>query len=198
MQRSFLTSISAFPLCVILAASPAGGQPAPATGPGSAAPGAAPAAAIAAQVHTAKPTPERSSTAAKQWLAALAQKNAGALQERTAFPFTFVPAFESKLEKCKKVSAAPDSNALTLIVPCILDDTQLVELLPDPNPWTEPLKADEVKKLPAAFRGLSKDHSFVLLRLVGDGYTYTLTFAVCTRDGKDLVSGVSFEWSAYE
>src|SRR4051812_34028775 len=126
--------------------------------------------------------------AAKSWLGALREKDAGKLKAATAFPFTEAgigPGSRPCGKKAKAASAAEFNAAAD----CMISDVSFLENIPP----TVQLKTISLAKLEVPtfkknlkqLQPLAKDHTFVQTTVTGEGFTYQVLLAV--KKGVSLV-----------
>ena len=119
--------------------------------------------------------------AAKGWLGALREKNAGKLKAVTRFPFTEAGIGPGSRPCGKKAKAASEKEFDTA-ADCMISDASFVEVIPsDPQTKTVSLgnlNTPTFKKNMGSLKPLAKDHTFVMTTITGDGLTYEVLLAI--------------------
>ena len=128
--------------------------------------------------------------AAKGWLGALREHDAGKLKAATSFPFTEAGIGPGS-RPCGKTAKAASKEEFNKAIDCMISDADFVQSVsPSVDAKTVSLKQLDTatfKKNLGRLQPLAKDHTFVRTTVTGDGTTYNVLLAVKRAAGVSLV-----------
>jgi hypothetical protein len=132
----------------------------------------------------------KSVDAAKDWLGALREHDAGKLKAATSFPFTEAGIGPGS-RPCGKTAKAASKDEFNRAIDCMISDADFVQSVsPSVEAQTVSLKqldSATFKKNLSRLQPLAKDHTFIRATVTGDGTTYNVLLAVKKAAGVSLV-----------
>ena len=136
---------------------------------------------IAMVLAVALPARADALDAAKGWLGALRQKDAGKLKAASGFPFTEAGIGPGS-GHCGKRAKAANAAEFAQASECMFADQTFLEALPPEVTGQvvelKSLKSETFKKNMKSLAPLARDHQFVQTTLTGDGMSYQVLLAV--------------------